>query len=192
MSDTSTAARPRRPMRSAQPPAMGNGNGSGQTTDAIQSTGTIEASAPRGPAEVVIDTDEGPKKFVRQPFGQRRSKLDNSQRPGFHRHWFNDWPGMDRIGDALRAGYTHVKDSAGKNMQRVVGTSEAGGGLISYRMEIPQEWYDADQKAKDIARAEQLAQLRRGVSGGHVPGQDGAYSPTNKAGGTGADIKNAR
>ncbi len=124
---------------------------------------------------------------VRQPLGRWRRKLDNSERPGFHRHWFNDYAG--RIDEATAAGYTHVKDSTGNNMKRVVGPNEHGGGLLAYRMEIPQDWYDADQKLKREHDEAKLNQIRRGEVAGVAPGQDGAYQPVNKAGTIGADIR---
>ena len=136
---------------------------------------------------VSADVDHLPAGFVRKPFGARNQRLDNSERPGYHRHWFNDYPG--RIQAALEAGYTHVKDKAGKNMCRLVGTAEGGGGLNAYRMEIPLEWYEADQKAKQARDEAKMDQIRRGIVAGVAPGEDGAYRPMNKAGSLGADIK---
>ena len=140
----------------------------------------VQAEAPTGP---VLSAR------VRKPFGYRRNKLDNTERAGFHRHWFNDKG--SRIKDALDAGYTHVMDAEGKPMKYVVGVSEHGGGMTAYRMEIPLEWYEADQKAKLDERMKVMDQIRRGQApGGHAVGQDGAYSPTNKSGTTGVDIRN--
>ena len=109
---------------------------------------------------------------VRKPLGAHRQKLDNSQRAGYHRHWFNDYAG--RIAAALEAGYSHVKGLDGKNMTQIVGIRDGGGGMLAYRMEIPLEWYEEDQAAKEANRMEQLAEMNRGI----VPGKgDGRYIP---------------
>lgn len=120
---------------------------------------------------------EGPAKRVRKPFGGRRQKLAYDQRPGYHRHWFNDV--LDRIREAEEAGYEHVKDSAGKNVSRIVGSSAKGDGIVAYLMEIPIEWYQEDQAAK-AARVDEVEQsMRRGtVQGIATPGVDGIYVPS--------------
>lgn len=148
--------------------------------------------APIVPVPAIVDTApdiaaEYPAGFVRRPFGSRNQKLDNSERAGFHRHWFNDKG--SRISDALAAGYKHVLDKDGQPMKRVVGTGEQGMGLAAYRMEIPIEWFNEDQKAKETANAEILRQIKEGVVAGTMPGVDGAYRPVNKSGTIGADIK---
>jgi hypothetical protein len=124
---------------------------------------------------------------VRKPFGAQTQKLTYPSRPGFHRHWFNDTPG--RIAKALEAGYKHVQDRDGRNVARVVGVSQAGGGQTAFLMEIPEQYWREDQAIKDRARDELDAKIRRGVVAGHIPNQDGAYLPTNQAGGVGPDIK---
>jgi len=140
-----------------------------------------------GASTHVAEVPERPANFVRKPFGGVQYKLDNSERPGYHRHWFNDKG--NRIKDALEAGYSFVLDSAGKKMSHVVGVAEHGGGVTAYRMEIPLEWYEEDQRKKLAANDEKMQQIRNGVVAGVVPGQDGAYQPMNKAGTIGADIR---
>jgi len=91
-----------------------------------------------------------------------RNKLKYPDKPGFHRRVVNDRD--DRIEQFLAAGYVHVKgdevggdlsvkDPAklGKNVSKPV-----GNGITGYLMEIPQEFYDEDQKEKQekITRAE--------------------------------------
>src|ERR1041384_4296280 len=44
----------------------------------------------------------------RKPFGSQGQKLAYADRPGYHRHWFNDTPG--RIMDAQSAAYDFVLD----------------------------------------------------------------------------------
>lgn len=138
-------------------------------------------------ADVADQAAERPANFVRKPFGGVQYKLDNSQRTGYHRHWFNDKG--NRIKDALDAGYNFVLGSDGKKMSHVVGVGEHGGGVTAYRMEIPLEWYEEDQRKKLAANDEKMQQIRNGVVAGVVPGQDGAYQPMNKAGTIGADIR---
>lgn len=139
------------------------------------------------PAEFDI-ASEYPAGFVRKPFGSHEQKLKYPERPGFHRHWFNDSPG--RIARALEAGYKHVLGKDGKNVSRVVDPGPRGGGLTGYLMEIPLEWWQSDQAVKNKARDEIDAKIRRGVVKDHAPGQDGAYQPVNKyTGEVGPDIK---
>lgn len=154
----------------------------------------VEALAPSAPA-IIPSTAPGseppvlerPANFVRQPFAGVRYKLDNTPRPGFFRRWFND--DRNRIIDAQRAGYTFVLDQNGAKVKYTAGTMERGGGLVAYYMEIPLEWYEADQATKLQAREAKMNQIRHGIVGEMVPGQDGAYRPMNKAGTIGADIR---
>jgi hypothetical protein len=125
---------------------------------------------------------------ARKPFGAHVQKLSYPARENYHRHWFNDTPG--RIARALEAGYSHVKSHDGKNVSRIVGVAEAGGGgLNAFLMEIPLEWYREDQALKDAKRDEVAAQMKRGAIGDVAPGKDGAYLPTNKAGSVGVVLK---
>lgn len=118
-----------------------------------------------------------PSKDTRRPFGSSTQKLAYEPRAGYHRHWFNDEPG--RIDQALAAGYTHVEDKEGKKVVRVVGVNPAGGPLMGYLMELPEEWYQEDmaagQKAVDVLDQS----IRRGDVAGEV-GKDGRYVPQNR------------
>lgn len=98
------------------------------------------------------------RKRERRPFGTLQQKLAYPERPGYHRHWFNDVPG--RISQALEAGYEHVKDSEGKPVTRVVGVAEQGGPLNAFIMEIPEEWYQEDMIAHEKVDAERLEAVR--------------------------------
>lgn len=149
----------------------------------------VIAPQPAAPAVMpVVDVSDWlPAGFERKPFGGHVQKLAYPERPGFHRHWFNDYPG--RIARALEAGYKHVIDREGKNVARIVGTAEKGGGLNAFLMEIPMQYYLEDQRVKDRGRDELDAKMKRGVIAGVTPGQDGSYLPTNQAGTIGPDIK---
>ena len=140
------------------------------------------APAPEAPARSDEHGALGPvsTERVRKPLGAHRQKLDNSQREGYHRHWFND-DDDGRIQDALAGGYTHVKNTEGQNMTKIVGTKKSGGPLLAYRMEIPLEWYESDQRDKEVARNERLAEMKRGVTPKGAPGEDGRYVPVDAA-----------
>ena len=149
-------------------------------------TAPAPASAPPAPTASEAGVDL-PQRSARKPFGSHVLKLAYPERPGYHRHWFNETPG--RIARATEAGYTHVKGADGKNIARIVGVAEVGGGQNAYLMEIPLEWYKEDQALKDAKRDEIDAKLKRGIVAGSAPGHDGAYLPMNKAGTVGPDVK---
>lgn len=109
----------------------------------------------------------------RKPFGTREQKLAYAQRPGYHRHWFNDEPG--RIDRAKDAGYIHVKDlTTGENVKTVVGRGRDGTALIGYLMECPEEWYVEDMAANEADVRDLLGEIRQGRAPGTPSGADGA------------------
>lgn len=128
-------------------------------TDTATKPTRVAMSAPKAPApaapqpatEAVAAPAQRrlPNGGVRKPFGVQESKLAYPPRPGYARRWFNDEPG--RVQRAMEAGYAHVKGPDGKRVSRSVGTAERGGGLTSFLMEIPQEFYDEDFAAKQQA-----------------------------------------
>ena len=113
----------------------------------------------------------------RIPFGSFVQRLAYPERPGYHRHWFNDSPG--RIMRALQAGYKHVTDPDGKNVSRPVGTAIGGGALIGFLMELPGRWWDKDMALlqKEVDRID--GAIRRGNIEGQV-GRDGRYIPPQR------------
>lgn len=131
----------------------------------------VETAATEVPKSRPVTRDK------RRPFGSQTQKLAYEQRAGYHRHWFNDDPG--RIHTALEAGYTHVVNKEGKNVQRVVGVNPAGGALMGFLMEIPEEWFQ-----EDMARGQELvAKMDQAIKSGAVagqPGQDGRYIPESR------------
>lgn len=110
---------------------------------------------------------------TRVPFGAMEQKLAYPERPGYHRHWFNDVPG--RIERAKLAGYEHVQGTDGKPVARVVGRDQGGGGLVAYLMEIPSGWYEEDMEEAQAHRDEIANSIRRGdfkaPDHGYVPQQ---------------------
>lgn len=113
----------------------------------------------------------------RVPFGSFTQRLAYPERPGYHRHWFNDSPG--RIMRALMAGYKHVQDHDGKNVERPVGTAIGGGALRGFLMEIPDDWWVKDMALtqKNVDRIDR--DIRRGEVEGKV-GKDGRYIPRQR------------
>ena len=152
----------------------------------VRAEGSPVAAPPQAPVSSVFADAPAPRadvngealgpvspERVRKPLGRQTQKLDSSERPGFHRHWFNDE--RDRIKEALEAGYAYVKDAEGKPMSKVVGTKKEGGPLTAYRMELPLEWYDQDQNAKVVARRQRQHDMQSGVTATGGPGDDGRY-----------------
>lgn len=126
------------------------------------------------PTEIQADTDprKSPRKSPRKPFGAMTLKLAYPDRPGFHRHWFNETAG--RIQRAEEAGYTHV-EANGKPVQKVVGTAEGGGPLNAFLMEIPQEWYDEDMAAQQREIDEKEKAIKDRQIEGSKADQDSVY-----------------
>jgi hypothetical protein len=109
----------------------------------------------------------------RKPFGTLEQTMAYETRAGYHRHWFNDV--KDRISRAQEAGYEHVKDKEGKNVQMVVGTAEGGGPMHGFLMEILEEWYKEDMAAQQKIVDDREAQIKRGEA--ERQAGDGRYIP---------------
>ena len=131
------------------------------------------AAAAAKPASEPVEST-APQRPVRKPFGMAREKLSYEPRPNYHRRWFNAVPG--RIEAATEAGYTHVKDSQGKVVTRVVSRYENGDALSAYLMEIPEEFYQEDQAAKQ-AEVDQVDQAIRQETVNVTP-DDNRYVPS--------------
>jgi hypothetical protein len=103
-------------------------------------------------------TAESPKDEAKPGQRRRRAsvgglnmKLQVPERPGFHRHWFNDVPG--RLAMAHELAYDFVEDPSIKSdspdtrVRRHVGTLD-GKPLYAYLMECPLEEYERGQAEK--------------------------------------------
>ncbi len=120
---------------------------------------------PRAPRQQDRD---GKDRKERIPLGTPQAKLTVPERRGFYRRWINDTPG--RLLRAEQAGYSFVpdetqgEDEEGRKMAKsaLVGTKEDGSPLYAFLMELPQELYDQDQKAKQKPLDEFDEALRRG------------------------------
>ncbi|MBB6424953.1 hypothetical protein [Sphingopyxis sp. JAI128] len=112
--------------------------------------------------EQAVTADEAPKVEARAdgkiPGRRRRAsvgglnmKLQVPERPGYHRHWFNDVPG--RLAMAHELAYDFVEDRTLKSdspdtrIRRHVGTID-GNPLYAYLMETPLEEYERGQREK--------------------------------------------
>ncbi len=125
---------------------------------------------------MAVETEQAPSgrpPRTRKPFGTMEQTMAYPKREGFHRHWFNDV--KDRISRAQEAGYEHVKNSEGKNVQMVVGTAEGGGAMHGFLMEIPEEWYQEDMRAQQKLINDNEAQIKRGEANRQAG--DGRYIP---------------
>ena len=115
-------------------------------------------------AEFTEPVSRGREEVKRIPFGVREAKLHVPEREGYRRRVFNDkWakePG--RIERAKRAGYRIVEDSPLNGT--AVGGNKDGSPIQAMVMEIPQEWFDEDQKAK----ADRIDQTERLMNKGDL------------------------
>ena len=115
-------------------------------------------------------------------FGALRQKLIVDQIPGYKQRWIKDYPG--RIEDSKECGYSHVTDRHNKPIYRVTGTHKSGGEERSYRMKIPTIWYNQakmEEQEQYVDRVEN--EIYQGRAGKMIPGENGAYVPTNGPGG---------
>lgn len=110
----------------------------------------------------------------RVPLGSAARRLSAPTREGYKRRWIDDRPG--RIDRAKKGGWTHVNDEMGRPECRIASVGEGGGGLNTYLMEIPEEWWMADQAAK---QRQQDATEAAWKGNGLKPGEavDGRYVP---------------
>ena len=113
------------------------------------------------PNEILVELPDGRVLDAesRRGFGQTLQKLAYAERPGYHRHWFNDEPG--RVALARDAGYTPVLDAEGKPVGRVVDKTT---GMVAYLHEIPEAWYKADLQVAQKAADEKDAAIRAGLA----------------------------
>ena len=124
----------------------------------------------------------------RVPLGVSRTKLAVPQRNGYVRRWINDSEG--RLQMAEQGGYQFATDQSlqigdpdidnvnrdlGARVSRVVDKTT---GQKAYLMEIKEEFYKEDQKAK----AEKLDETDRAIRRGKLEKVDDQYIPDNGRG----------
>ncbi len=124
--------------------------------------------------ESATETKPKEERRKRIPLG-RQDVLSFPKRAGFHRRIFND-NDKGRIKAAKDAGYTIVKECdidggdtrAGADSQMASPVERSvGGGMKGILMEISQDWYDEDQKAKQdkISAEEKKKMLGPAITG---------------------------
>ncbi len=124
------------------------------------------ASPPPAPVEQVVDIDPD----VLADIARRRAnappvgstKMAIPQRVGWVRRWFNDSPG--RIYQKQQKGWNICKNpETGENWMQVVNNAVTEvGGLKGYVMEIPLQFFQEDQDAKQ----KRLDELDQQIYGG--------------------------
>lgn len=140
----------------------------------------------RAPRE---STREESGRNTRVPLGVARSKLSVTGRPGYVRRWINDYDG--RLQNAEAGGYEFVMNDAVKqigdadvdNENRDLGTRvsrvvDKSTGQKAYLMEIKEEFYQEDQRAK-IAKVEEVD---RRIRKGKLENVDEMYIPDDGRG----------
>lgn len=150
---------PRIDMRTREGRAMASAPPADGIRAGLASMPVAEGASLSSAAPAEMETPSGRRitRETRRGFGNQGQKLAYPERPGYHRHWFNDSPG--RVMAAEESGYTKVIDPATKKpVTRVVGTRPDGGPLDAYLLEIPQEWFDDDMAAlEEINRSKEEA-----------------------------------
>lgn len=128
-------------------------------------------SSDSNPRAARPDTRDETGRRERVPLGDPRTKMAAPHRAGYVRRWLND--AGDRIHAAEAAGYQFVEDErqvdeGGRGTRRsmTVGTKEDGRPLIAYLMEIREEFYEADQAAKQSKLDEVDTAIKRGAPRG--------------------------
>lgn len=126
----------------------------------------------------------------RIPLGAPVQKLHAEARPGYVRRWVNDEPG--RISQAQNGGYSFVADQTKVGTGSEDGNTDMGSavsrvvdrrtGQRAFLMEIPKDFYDADQAEKQ----KRIDAIDGAIKTGNINRQadDGRYVPK-----TGINIK---
>lgn len=140
-------------------------------------------------APETVKEDTPRRKRPRVSLGGHRQKLSYPEMPGYQLRWVND--SSNRLEQFKDAGYefvekdpnTHPGDgdisqrmSVDSRVRASVGVHEDGSPLYAYLMKQSQEFYDEDQRAKQIPIDELEETLMRGFdSEGRMP--EGRYIP---------------
>jgi len=123
----------------------------------------------------------------RIPYGSPRSRMGTVKREGYVQRWVKDHKGF--LGHAKEGGYDFVSKENGEFIEKDERNRDVGlgnyksiisdrDGTRSYLMEIPEEFYEMDQKAKNdnIDSSESVIRAGKGNGGNH--GTDGRYIPS--------------
>ena len=103
-------------------------------------------------------------------------KLYASQQSGFYRRWVNDEG--NRLAQLEEIGYSFVSEHCnaestdiGSRVSQRVGVDKNGDPIFAYLMEIPEEFHQQDQAAKEQKIRKTEKGIRRANAGGGI-GQD--------------------
>jgi hypothetical protein len=137
----------------------------------------------------VTGNEHKPAQRKRIPVDTPHNPLEYPERPGYHRHVFNDKPG--RLERALRGGYQFVtkdqipdfdvspllsqKEEVDSRVSWAVGQEDDGRAIRGYLMEIPEELYQADQRAREGKTIDVLKETLRQDQSDKSPGRDELY-----------------
>lgn len=136
----------------------------------------------------VTGNEHKPAKRKRIPVDMPHNPLEYPERPGYHRHIFNDKPG--RLERALNGGYQFVsknqipghidrplgqKEEVDSRVSWVVGQEDNGTAIIGYLMEIPEADYQEDQAAREAMTLKVLKETMRKDQSKENPGGDELY-----------------
>lgn len=114
-----------------------------------------------------------------------RMRLPKPQpKPGWHRRYVND--DADRIGRMMELGYTIVADrdgglsdktGMGAEVSAFAGTKASGSAMRAVLMEIPEEIYQEDRRAKHRA----IEETEAGIKSGNLADDKGADASDRRA-----------
>jgi len=137
-------------------------------------TENIEQVDEAAPVTVVRTRDLTASRPKRVSLADQRDMMTTPQRSGFVRRWVNDVG--NRVEKFKLAGYSVVEDkdvqvgdegvinnniALGSGARKHVGRTRGGDNSQAVLMEIPQEWYDEDQAAKQKKVDESEADIKR-------------------------------
>lgn len=158
--------------------------------DVTKKPGRLKKNVDKNPNPVVGSSHQGanqmPTKGRRERVPlQGAARLTLPQRPGFFRYWAGEFSNVDpersgKLNDFLNAGYTFIQEKGLYTGTERVDDSTAldsrvtkngGGGTTLYAMEIPLEYYNADQ----LAKMERVDKTERDIKSRLESGSGRAY-----------------
>lgn len=152
-----------------------------QARTVLKQSAPIPSGRPSPAAEAQTDTGPTPDELAAIAARRRGAPQSGEQkmgvpaRTGWVRRWVNDTPG--RINKFKNKGWEFVKNpDTGENWMLTVNTAITDqGGIKGYVMEIPQQFYQEDQSAKQ----ESLDALDASIYGGTLNAEpdDNRYVP---------------
>jgi len=123
----------------------------------------------------------------RIPYGSPRSRMGTVPRKGYRNRWVKDHKGF--LEYAKEGGYRFVSKENGEFLEKDTRNIDAGlgnyksiisdrDGSRSYLMEIPEEFYEMDQKVKNDRIDASESTIKKGKGYGGSYGGEGRYIPS--------------